>query len=81
MLTDPNTSPARGSLRADHEARRLEHRTRRLDFVLGALKERAQAYESRGHVPRPLHDAIAGFAIELRQDRQRLAHLRRSPRA
>lgn len=81
MILEADTPPAPGTLRADLEARRLEHRTRRLDFVLGALKARAEAYESRGAVPRPLHDAIAGFAAELRQDRQRLARLQRHIRA
>lgn len=57
---------------------RLEHRARRMAFVISALKEREEAYERRGTVPRPLHDAIAGFAAELRHDRQRLRELHNS---
>ncbi|HEU4976158.1 MAG TPA: hypothetical protein VFT50_13770 [Baekduia sp.] len=79
MLID--TTPPRPerprSLRSDLEARRLQHRTRRLEFVLQALKERARGYQERGSVPRPLHDAIHGFTTELRRDRERLRELGR----
>ena len=70
--------PGRPSPRIELETRRLELRTRRMQFVIGALRERADGYERRGTVPRPLHEAIAGFTADLRSDRDRLKKLRRT---
>ena len=66
------------SLRTELEARRLEQRARRLEFVIGALRDRAGTYERRGSVPRPLDEAITGYSAELRSDRRRLKEMRRS---
>lgn len=66
------------SLRVELEARRLEQRTRRLEFVIGALRDRAGSYERRGNVPRPLNEAITGYSVDLRSDRKRLEEMRRS---
>lgn len=66
----------RPTLATELEARRLEHRTRRVAFVIDALKQRRAAYEVRGAVPRPLNDAITEFTHQLRSDRHRLAELR-----
>jgi hypothetical protein len=76
VLDEQQTPPHARSLRSELEMHRLEHRARRMAFVISALKAREEAYERRGTVPRPLHDAIAGFAAELRHDRQRLRELR-----
>lgn len=66
------------TLAADLEARRLEHRSRRMGFVIEALRERARGYEQRGTVPAPLQAAVAEFSLRLHEDRARLAELRRS---
>lgn len=67
---------ARRTLATDLEAHRLEHRTRRMAFVIDALKQRRESYKGRGAVPRPLNDAITEFSHQLRSDRRRLGKLR-----
>lgn len=66
----------RSTLAADLEARRLEHRSRRMDLVVQALRDRVDAHQRRGAVPAPLQDAVTEFTRRLREDRARLAELR-----
>jgi hypothetical protein len=72
--TPPTTAPR--TLAADLEAHRIEHRARRLAFVVDALEERRAIYGRGGQVPRPLNDVIAEFSHRLGTDRRRLAELR-----
>ena len=52
---------------------RLEHRGARLDEVIAALEERVRAHRSAGEaVPRPLREALAGFAAERDEVRRAL---------
>lgn len=66
------------TLASELEARRLEHRSRRLNLVVSALHDRVHAYRRNGHVPAPLQDAVAELSRRLRDDRARLAELRRA---
>lgn len=66
------------TLASELEARRLEHRARRLDLVVEALQDRVHAYRRNGHVPAPLQDAVTELSRRLRDDRARLAALHRA---
>ncbi len=76
IVTDPQRRE-RFTLAAVLETQRLEHRSRRMDLVVEALRDRVGAYQRRGAVPAPLLDAVAEFSRRLHDDRARLAELRR----
>jgi hypothetical protein len=76
IVKDPQQRE-RPTLAADLEAQRLEHRSRRMDLVVEALRDRVSAYQRHGTVPPPLMDAVTEFSRRLHDDRARLAELRR----
>jgi hypothetical protein len=68
--------PQVASLRGELERRRIEHRARRVEQVLAALRARARAREATGGpVPAPLWHAVRGFEAELETVRDRLRHM------
>jgi hypothetical protein len=69
---DSKPFPPRRSIASDLERSRLEHRARRLDATLRALRDRVSDHQERGHVPQPLTEAIADFRSELARVRARL---------
>jgi hypothetical protein len=78
IAVEPPSSPQCTPRPFDLEARRLEHRSRRMGLVLDALRGRAPTHERRhGSSPAPLSDAIAEFSRRLQEDRRRLAEVRR----
>ena len=58
---------------------RLEHRARRLEHVLDALRQRVTAQRDDGPVPPALLAAIDGFEQELRRVQRELHPLDREP--
>jgi hypothetical protein len=56
-------------------AARLEHRARRLEYGLAALRRLADTRAADGPVPAPLRQAIGAFAQDLAQVRRRLSDL------
>jgi hypothetical protein len=58
---------------ADLERRRLEHRARRLELVLAALRDGAVPRAEALGAARPLRQAIAGFSSKLEAVRRHLA--------
>jgi hypothetical protein len=61
---------------AELERSRLRHREQRIQQVLNALHDRAVYRDmAEGGAPGPLRHAIADFAGELRQVRERLSEL------
>ncbi len=69
-LQTPTVAP-RG-IGLELERRRLEHRARRIEFVIAALHRLADARAPDGPIPAPLRQAIGGFSQELaRVDRRR----------
>jgi hypothetical protein len=74
MAVQPFDRPAPGSL-AEAERQRLAQREQRLHSVVTLLRERRADYAARGGAPRPLTEAIHGFAQELGTVRSRLAGL------
>lgn len=72
----PSTIPSDVPLRELLEHRRLSHRDRRLEHVIGVLRTRADSYEP---VPRSLLQAIADFSRERSTVGRRLRELESSP--
>jgi len=70
-------APPPSTLGSALERDRLHHRTRRIEYVLVALRTRAGEYKRRGAVPEPLHQAIADFSRTLADDRRRLRSMGR----
>ena len=70
-VSSPNPPP----LGVELERARLRHRERRLDVVLGLLRQRQVERRERGHVPAPLTESIRGFGVELACVRRRLDEL------
>jgi hypothetical protein len=71
--TEPRSASA--TLGSALERDRLARRTRRMEYVLRALRTRAGEYERGATVPAPLHQAIAEFSRTLADDRRRLRTL------
>lgn len=58
------------------ERDRLEHRARRMELVIGALRDRARHHQAHsGGAPPPLLEAIVGFERELNALRHRLEEI------
>lgn len=58
------------------ERQRLAHRQHRLQLVVRLLRERAELHTAaHGSAPKPLSDAIRGFAMEMADVRGRLRDL------
>jgi hypothetical protein len=74
-LVATQTTASPGTIGADLERRRLEHRAQRIEFALAALRRLADARTVHGPVPPPLRQAMAGFSQELAQVQRRLANL------
>ncbi|HEU4656603.1 MAG TPA: hypothetical protein VFR97_03720 [Capillimicrobium sp.] len=75
VISAHRRTAAPASLGAALARRRIDHRIARIERVLAALRDRALYRESRGEVPRPLRQAIAGFSAELGELRRRRAEL------
>jgi hypothetical protein len=69
----PSTIPSDAPLRELLEQRRLAHRDRRLERVLGLLRARADAHDA---APRSLMNAIADFSAERSALQRRMGELR-----
>jgi|GEM_PF-2675254 len=74
-MASPTSTDAPGSIGLDLERVRLEHRARRLGFVIAALRRLADTRATDGPSRAPLHQAIAGFSQELAHADRRLAAL------
>jgi hypothetical protein len=73
MLQEPLHAQAQPARRASElEHCRLEHRARRLDLVIAALRERVSATAQTGDTPAALQQALSGFSSELAHVRRRL---------
>jgi len=64
-----------GSIGADLERRRLQHRARRIELALAALQRLSGGRARDGRIPPSLGLAISDFAAELAQTQRRLAEL------
>jgi len=69
-------TPGSPTLGHDLERRRLEHRIRRVQRVVGALEDRATLRSSEGGIPPALTEAVRDFSSELSRLNRRLADLR-----
>jgi hypothetical protein len=70
--TIPAADASRSTIGATLERHRLEHRVRRIELVLHALKRKADAHAAHGEVPAALHRAISAFSQELTDVNDRL---------
>lgn len=67
---------AAATIAAELERDRLEHRVRRMELVIAALRDRVLHRRAvTGAIPLPLRQAIAGFELELNALRHRLAQI------
>lgn len=72
MASQTAAAPAR-TIGVELERRRLEHRARRIEYALAALRRLADTRAADG--PVPLRQAIGAFSQDLAQVRRRLSDL------